>query len=73
MERGKTTLPYSPLDPASQEIRLLLLAPGDEAESIDCVLIHAVLNDHPPYEALSYAWGNARLLIPSMSMAVHFW
>lgn len=64
MERGKTTLPYSPLDPASQEIRLLLLAPGDEAESIDCVLIHAVLNDHPPYEALSYAWGNAKVAHP---------
>ena len=64
MEWGKIMLPYTPLDPGLREFRLLLLAPGDEAESIDSVLVHASLDNHPPYESLSYAWGNAKATYP---------
>ena len=64
MEWGKTLLPYTPLDSGGREFRLLLLAPGDEAESIDSVLIHASLDNHPPYESLSYAWGNPNATYP---------
>lgn len=64
MEWGKTLLTYTPLDSGGGEFRLLLLAPGDEAESIDAVLIHASLDNHPPYESLSYAWGNPSATSP---------
>lgn len=50
---------YSPLS-GSRQIRLVKLHPKDESEdsqlSVD--LITVPLDDAPPFEALSYAWGN---------------
>jgi hypothetical protein len=50
---------YSPLDSSRKEIRLLHLrlcdAPDGELEAI---LVRTFLGQHPPYQALSYCWGN---------------
>jgi hypothetical protein len=47
---------YSPLKD-SDEIRLLYLQPHSAGEAVQCSLKHVKLTDHPPYEALSYMWG----------------
>jgi len=39
-----------------QEIRLLILKPGNYSESIECEIVHANLLDKPRYEAISYTW-----------------
>lgn len=41
-----------------QEIRLLHIEPGTEADPIKSSIIHAVLENNPSYEALSYTWGD---------------
>ena len=64
MEWGKTSLSYTPLVTTAREFRLLLLASGDENESIDGAILHVSLDDHPSYEALSYTWGNTVSLHP---------
>ena len=64
MEWGKTLLSYTPLVTTAREFRLFLLASGDENESIDGAILHASFDDHPPYEALSYTWGNKVSLHP---------
>ncbi|KAM0800502.1 heterokaryon incompatibility protein-domain-containing protein, partial [Usnea florida] len=64
MEWGKTLLSYTPLVTGAREFRLFLLASGDENESIDGAILHASLDDHPPYEALSYTWDNRVSLHP---------
>ncbi|MCJ1284487.1 hypothetical protein MMC26_003819 [Xylographa opegraphella] len=45
------------LDPADHEIRLICLYPGTGSAPIVCELNKISLDDRPPYEALSYAWG----------------
>ena len=50
---------YTPLDPAVDEIRLVIIEPGQDSDAIKCRLIHASLGkDSPTYEALSYCWGD---------------
>ena len=49
---------YVLLDPASADIRLLVLRSGTWREAIDCDLIQVSLDTRPHYEALSYTWGN---------------
>lgn len=39
-------------------IRLLTILPGKEANTVECELQVVRLSDAPPYEALSYVWGN---------------
>ncbi|PVH77578.1 HET-domain-containing protein, partial [Cadophora sp. DSE1049] len=41
-----------------RHIRVLTLHPGSGDEEIFCSLVAARLDEPPPYEALSYAWGN---------------
>ena len=64
MEWGKTSLSYTPLVTTAREFRLFLLASGNENESIDGVILHVSLDDHPSCEALSYTWGNSISLHP---------
>lgn len=55
---------YRPLDPQSQQIRLLRIFPSSELEApIYCSIFEADLKDDPPpiYRALSYAWGDPKL------------
>lgn len=50
---------YTPLDPTTEDIRLLILLPSEEElADIECLLMHVPMNDKPDYEALSYAWGD---------------
>ncbi|TVY37179.1 Heterokaryon incompatibility protein 6,OR allele [Lachnellula occidentalis] len=49
---------YSPLD--THDIRLLELLPSlDFDAEIHCTVSHSSLEKHPPYEALSYVWGDS--------------
>ncbi|KAK7974357.1 hypothetical protein PG989_016205 [Apiospora arundinis] len=56
---------YRPLDIESVEFRLLLLQAGEGDEPVKCQLVHASLKDgatdRPPYETISYCWGDASL------------
>ena len=55
---------YRPLDPQSQQIRLLRIFPSSELEApIHCSIFKADLKDDPPpiYRALSYVWGDPKL------------
>ncbi|KAF1955297.1 HET-domain-containing protein [Byssothecium circinans] len=48
---------YEPLNyELGQEIRLLILKPGNDSEYLECEIVHANLLDKPKYEALSYTW-----------------
>lgn len=51
----------------ADEIRQLILHPGAPADPIRCRLEHVRLSDKPPYDALSYAWGDR-----SKSRTVYF-
>lgn len=61
---------YLPLKPASRpdgEFRILTLLPGPKGSKLEATLEHVSFASHPPYEALSYTWGNPkgpRSLIP---------
>ena len=48
---------YSPL-PCTDSIRLLILQPGDADEPIHCHLIDTRLDEAPPFDCISYTWGN---------------
>ncbi|KAM7215264.1 Heterokaryon incompatibility protein (HET) domain containing protein [Rhypophila decipiens] len=51
--------PYTPLDSAGGQIRLLVLLPADDFSApIACSLDTAYLDRNPQYEALSYTWGS---------------
>lgn len=51
---------YEPLENDHQCIRLLRLMPGRHvAAGLECELLHTKIEDCPPYEALSYTWGDA--------------
>jgi len=51
--------PYKPLE-TPQTIRILELFPGDPEDPIRCNLRHVELDKAPPYEAISYRWGDPR-------------
>lgn len=57
---------YRPL--AQNEIRLLELLPGSANSVIECRLYYGVPENLPPYEALSYIWGNST---PNLPILVH--
>jgi hypothetical protein len=49
------------LDKTRHEIRTITLLPGDETDSIQCILHKISLDDDDPaYEALSYVWGASK-------------
>ncbi|KAF2838109.1 hypothetical protein M501DRAFT_1004951 [Patellaria atrata CBS 101060] len=48
---------YRPLENPN-EIRVLVLEPGREDESVRCYLKHVTLSSKPHYEAISYVWGD---------------
>jgi len=55
----RSSAPYThePL-PEGKWIRLLHLEPGVSDDPICCELIATALEDAPPYETISYCWGN---------------
>ncbi|RDW56543.1 heterokaryon incompatibility protein [Coleophoma cylindrospora] len=57
--KAQNILEYHPLQPNSG-FRILVLEPSlDFASTIKGELLHADLADHPPFEALSYVWGQS--------------
>jgi hypothetical protein len=56
---------WTPLSSGKPETRTLTLLPScDEHSIIKCVLDIVSLDEHPQYEAISYAWGNLGHLAP---------
>ena len=50
---------YQRLNHKAREFRLLKLLPYSSFEDdVCCEIFHSSLDDHPPYEALSYVWGD---------------
>ena len=54
---------YQPLT-ARNEIRLLVLEPGQNKDEINCLLMNVLLTWRAQYEALSYTWGNPKITKP---------
>jgi len=54
---------YRPLDHSRNEIRLLKVRPGLRDDAICCSFEYAILSQEfpPPYETISYVWGDALL------------
>lgn len=52
------------LSKTNLSIRLLRLLPGHLGDSISCKLIRSVLVTSPPYDALSYTWGDSSERVP---------
>lgn len=54
-----TSYPYTPLRGSSKDtFRLLMLMPATDKNSpIKCTLVQDLIENEPPYEALSYVWG----------------
>ena len=59
---------YKPL--AKSESRLVHILPGSQDDPIKCTLSHFDIRAPPPYEALSYAWGDPKITFP-ISLSDH--
>jgi hypothetical protein len=46
-----------------QDIRLIYISPGEQHEHINCTFEVANLQNPPPYEALSYVWGDPNITV----------
>jgi hypothetical protein len=56
---------YRPLDPGRREFRLVKLKPSTQLSSpVCCELVETQLDNHPPYEAISYVWGDPKVKAP---------
>ncbi len=65
MESSTNNFPYSPLNSAKGEIRLVNLQPShDFSADLRCDICHYFLDQHQEYEALSYEWGNPKETVP---------
>jgi len=51
---------YPPLNPQSNDIRLLALMPGVSDTTINCKQVNVSLDEGVLYEALSYTWGDPK-------------
>ncbi|KAI1103444.1 HET-domain-containing protein [Jackrogersella minutella] len=40
------------------DFRMLTLLPSSTDQPLECILEHGDINESPPYEAISYVWGN---------------
>ncbi|KAH7327547.1 heterokaryon incompatibility protein-domain-containing protein, partial [Rhexocercosporidium sp. MPI-PUGE-AT-0058] len=49
---------YQPLSNDRKQIRLIKLLPGERGDFIRCEILAVRLDAVPPYEALSYVWGD---------------
>ena len=64
-DRASQRYRYLPLDSSKNEIRLLkVLYATYSDEPIKCVLFHTSLDEAPPYQALSYSWGDRSTAFP---------
>lgn len=47
-------------EPECNQFRILTLLPGSREQPLECVLEHGDIGNSPPYEAISYVWGDIR-------------
>ncbi|KAI4864873.1 HET-domain-containing protein [Hypoxylon rubiginosum] len=47
-------------EPNCSKFRILTLLPGSGDQPLECILEHGDLADSPPYETISYVWGDPR-------------
>ncbi|XXH05964.1 hypothetical protein Hte_012407 [Hypoxylon texense] len=47
-------------EPDCAKFRILTLLPGSGDQPLECILEHGDLGDSPPYETISYVWGDPR-------------
>ncbi|XDG08778.1 hypothetical protein ABKA04_008393 [Annulohypoxylon sp. FPYF3050] len=47
-------------EPECNQFRILTLLPGSREKPLECVLEHGDIGNSPPYEAISYVWGDIR-------------
>jgi hypothetical protein len=64
MEQSTNTFLYQTLQTSPQQFRLVSIQPGPFSSPINCTLHYASLKDSPPFEALSYVWGDAQDTLP---------
>lgn len=64
MDQSSNVFPYGPLANDPQELRLVLIDPGQSSSPMRCSLKHVVFKDKPPFEALSYVWGDPKDVVP---------
>ena len=55
---------YSSLNKATNEIRLVRIKTGNATDDIECFLTKHISGSIPPYEALSYVWGDPSETLP---------
>jgi hypothetical protein len=63
---------YHPLSSNEEQIRTLILHAGKVHEPIRCSLRIVSLAEEPPYDALSYVWGDANVTKPIQVEGVRF-
>lgn len=51
------------------DFRLIRLLPGHHDDPIVCEILRLNLEDHPPYEAVSYTWGDQSRMAPIFTQA----
>ncbi|KAI2469321.1 HET-domain-containing protein [Annulohypoxylon bovei var. microspora] len=47
-------------EPECSQFRILTLLPGSKEQPLECILEHGDIGKSPPYEAISYVWGDTR-------------
>ncbi|KAI1771762.1 HET-domain-containing protein [Hypoxylon cercidicola] len=47
-------------EPGCSKFRILTLLPGSGDQPLECILEHGDIGGSPPYETISYAWGDPR-------------
>jgi len=60
-----------PIETQKDHIRVIELLPGAKTSMIECNILEVSLTDHPPYEAVSYRWGDSESKIP-ISVEGHY-
>ncbi|KAI1414920.1 HET-domain-containing protein [Hypoxylon sp. FL1857] len=46
------------IEPECNQFRILTLLPGSGEQPLECILEHGDIGKSPPYEAISYVWGD---------------
>jgi hypothetical protein len=56
---------YTPLDASKKEIRLILIEPSYDRDCpISCTISRHYLHSAPPFQVLSYVWGDSHDTVP---------
>lgn len=64
---------YQRLDPSQGQIRLVHILPALVADTVQCILTVASFDHNIPYEAISYAWADAKSKKPVLIAGTRFY